>query len=386
MQKVVVLGVGITKFGEHWDRSLRELAIEAGMKAIEDAGLEGKDIEAMYIGNMSSGRFIGQEHLAALISGELGFNVPSTRVESACASGGLAVRQAYLSILSGKHEVVLAGGVEKMTEVMTPDAATTLAGAADQEWESYYGATFPGLYALMARRHMHEYGTTKEQLAMVAVKNHENASKNPIAQYPYRISVEDVLNSPPVAEPLNLLDCSPITDGAAAVILCSERFAKKLSDKLVYIIGSGHATDTIALHARESITEIKASKLAARMAYSEAGVKPEDIDVAEVHDCFTIAELLAMEDLGFVEKGRSGKLVEEGETTLEGSIPINPSGGLKACGHPVGATGVKQIAELALQLRGEAGNRQVKDARIGLAHNVGGSGATAIVHILERGW
>ena len=221
---------------------------------------------------------------------------------------------------------------------------------------------------------------------MVAVKNHENASKNPIAQYPYKISIEDVLNSAPVAEPLNLLDCSPITDGAAAVILCSEKFAKKITDKLVYIRGSGHATDTLALHARSSITEIKATKLAARMAYEEAGITPDNVDVVEVHDCFTIAEILAVEDLGFVEKGKGGKFVEDGETRLDGSLPVNPSGGLKACGHPVGATGVKQVAELTLQLRGEAGERQVKNARIGVAHNVGGSGATAVVHVLERGW
>ncbi len=385
-KRVVVLGVGLTKFGEHWNRGFRELAIEAGVKAIEDAGIAGKDLDAMYIGNMSGGRFIGQEHLASLISGELGLNIPSTRVEAACASGGLAVRQAYLSILSGKHDVVLVGGVEKMTDILTPDVTTTLAGAADQEWEGYYGATFPGLYALMARRHMHEYGTTREQLALVAVKNHENATKNPIAQYPYKISVEDVLNSTPVAEPLNLLDCSPITDGAAALILCSEDFAKKMSDKLVYIRGSGHATDMLALHARDSLVEIKATKLAAKMAYDEAGIKPKDVDLAEVHDCFTIAEILATEDLGFVEKGKGGRFVESGETRLDGSLPINTSGGLKACGHPVGATGVKQICEIVLQLRGEAGERQVKDAKIGLAHNVGGSGATAVVHILERGW
>ncbi len=385
-KKVCVVGVGLTKFGEHWDRGFRELAIEAGVKAIEDAGISGKDIDAMYIGNMSGGRFIGQEHIASLIAGELGLNIPSTRVEAACASGGLAVRQAYLAVLSGKHDIVLVGGVEKMTDLSTADVTTTLAGAADQEWEGYYGATFPGLYALMARRHMYEYGTTREQLALVAVKNHENATKNPIAQYPFRITVEDVINSTPVAEPLNLLDCSPITDGAAAVIVCSEEVAKKLTDKLVYIAGSGHATDTLALHDRESLTEIKATRLAAKMAYEEAGIRPRDVDVAEVHDCFTIAEIMAIEDLGFVEKGKGGKFVEDGETKLDGSIPVNTSGGLKACGHPVGATGVKQISEIVLQLRGEAGERQVKDARIGLAHNVGGSGATAVVHILERGW
>ncbi len=385
-RRVCVIGVGLTKFGEHWGKGFRELAIEAGIKAIEDAGISGKDIDAMYIGNMSGGRFIGQEHIASLIAGELGLNIPATRVEAACASGGLAVRQAYLAVLSGKHDVVLVGGVEKMTDVKTSEAALTLVGAADQEWEGYHGVTFPGLYALMARRHMYEYGTTREQLAMVAVKNHENATKNPIAQYPYPITIESVINSPPIAEPLNLLDCSPITDGAAAIVVCAEDVAKKFTDKLVHIAGSGHATDTLALHDRESLTEIKATKLAAKMAYEEAGIKPAEVDVAEVHDCFTIAEILAIEDLGFVEKGKGGEFVEDGETRLDGSIPINTSGGLKACGHPVGATGVKQIAEIVLQLRGEAGERQVKDARIGLTHNVGGSGATAVVHILERDW
>ncbi len=384
MFKVLVAGIGITKFGEHWEKSLRELAIEAALHAIKDAGIEREQIDALWIGNMSSGRFTGQEHLGALIAGELGLNVSSTRVEAACASGGLAIRQAYLALLSGEIDCALVLGVEKMTDLPTGEATMTLATASDQEWEAYYGVTFPGLYAMLAKKHMHEFGTTREQLALVAVKNHEHGSLNPIAQFRNKITVEDVLNSSPVAEPLNLLDCSPITDGAAAILLCREGFLKP--EKPVYLVASGHAVDSIALHERKNLTEIKATKLAAKQAYKEAGISPKEVDFAEVHDCFTIAEILAYEDLGFCEKGKGGKFIEEGESTLKGSLPVNTSGGLKACGHPVGATGVKQAVEAVLQLREEAGERQVKGARIGLTHNVGGSGATCVVHIWKKGF
>ncbi len=382
MQKVVAAGIGITKFGEHWNKSLRELAVEAALKAINDAEIEHEQIDAIWIGNMSSGRFIGQEHLGALIASDLGLNCGATRVEAACASGGLAIRQTYLALLSEKIDCALVIGVEKMTDLPTEEATVTLAAASDQEWEAYYGVTFPGLYAMLAKKHMHEFGTTREQLALVAVKNHEHGSLNPIAQFRNRITVEDVLNSSPVAEPLNLLDCSPISDGAAAILLCREDFLKP--EKPVYLVASGHAVDTIALHERTSLTEITATKLAAKRAYEEAGIKPEQIDFAEVHDCFTIAEILAYEDLGFCEKGNGGKFVEDGETSLQGRIPVNTSGGLKSCGHPVGATGVKQAVETVLQLREEAGERQVKGARIGLTHNVGGSGATCVVHIWKK--
>lgn len=381
--KVAVIGVGITKFGEHWEKSLRDLAIEAGTKALEDADLRGKDLDAIYLGNMSAGRFIGQEHIGALVSGELGLSIPATRVEGACASGGLALRQAVLSILSGQHDIVLAGGAEKMTDLMTSSVTLTLMGAGDQEWEAYYGATFPSLYAMMARRHMYEFGTTREQMALVAVKNHRNARHNPIAQFRKEIKVEDVLNAPLVADPLTLLDCSPITDGAAAIILCKAELARKFTDTPVYIIASAQASDTLALHDRRSITTLDATVKAGREAYKQAGISPEDIDLAEVHDCFTIAEIMAVEDLGFCKKGEGGKLVEEGQTEIGGKIPINTSGGLKAVGHPVGATGIKQAVEIVLQLRGEAGKRQV-NAEIGLTHNVGGTGATAVVHIFKR--
>ena len=385
MREVAVIGIGMTKFGELWDKSFRDLVAEAGVKAIMDAGIEGKDIDAMYIGGMSSGGFVEQEHVAPLaieVAGLEDFHIPATRVEGACASGGLAMRQGYIAVASGIHDIVLVGGAEKMTDVVGTEATNVLASAADREWEAFFGMTFPGLYALMARYHMHKYGTTQEQLASVAVKNHYNGSMNPNAQFNRKISIEDVLASPMVADPLHLLDCSPITDGAAAAILAPLDIAKKYTDKIVKILASTQASDTISLHNRKRFDALPAAIHAARQAYKMAGVEPKDIDVAEVHDCFTIAEIMAIEDLGFFEKGEGGKATEEGLTAIDGQIPINTSGGLKAKGHPVGATGVAQINEIVMQLRGEAGKRQVKDAEIGLTHNVGGSGGTAVVHIL----
>lgn len=386
MRDVAVIGVGITKFGELWDKSFRQLIAEAGAKAILDSGVSGEDIDAMYIGSMSSGRFVGQEHIGALVADASGFShlhIPATRVEGACASGGLAVRQGYLSIASGINDVVIVGGIEKMNDVSGEAAADTLATAADQEWESFFGVTFPGLYALMARRHMYEYGTTKKQLAEVAVKNHANGSLNPIAQYQKPIKLETAMNATIVADPLGLFDCSPVTDGAASVVLCAADKVKKFTDKPIKIIGSGQGSDTISLHGRDHICTLDATVYAAKKAYKQANIKPSDIDLAEVHDCFTIAEIMAIEDLGFVKKGEGGKAIENKITTLDGELPVNTSGGLKAKGHPVGATGVAQIVEIVEQLRGTAGKRQVKNAKIGLTHNVGGSGATAVVHILE---
>jgi acetyl-CoA C-acetyltransferase len=278
----------------------------------------------------------------------------------------------------------VAAGVEKMTDVSSSNASTVLAAAADREWEGMMGATFPGLYAMIARLHMHQYGTTSEQLAEVAVKNHENGSMNPVAQYHSRITVEKVLKSVMVADPLHIFDCSPITDGAAAVVLAPAEVAHEYTDTPIYIKATAQASDTIALHDRRDITTLDATVFAAKRAYEMAGLGPKDIDVVEVHDCFTIAEICAVEDLGFVEKGQGGPFTEEGQTAIGGSIPVNTSGGLKACGHPVGATGIKQAAEIVTQLRGEAGKRQVDGAEIGMTHNVGGSGATALVHIFSR--
>ncbi|MFP4654691.1 MAG: thiolase domain-containing protein [Methanohalobium sp.] len=388
MRDVAIIGIKSTKFGELWDYSFRDIFVEAGVGAIKDAGISGEEIDGLYVGNMSGGQFVDQEHIGALIADYSGLSrnlhVPSTRVEAACASGGLALRQGVMAVASGYQDFVVAAGVEKMTDVNSAAASTALAAASDREWEGIMGATFPGLYAMIARMHIHKYGTTSKQLAEVAVKNHLNGSMNPISQYQRKISRDDVLNSIMVADPLHIFDCSPITDGAAALILAPADVAHEYTDNPIYIKASAQASDTIALHDRRDITTLDATVAAGKRAYKMANLKPEDIDVAEVHDCFTIAEICAIEDLGFVTKGEGGKFTEDGNTTIDGQIPINTSGGLKSCGHPVGATGIKQVVEIVHQLRGNAGKRQIEGAEIGLTHNVGGSGATAVVHILSN--
>jgi acetyl-CoA C-acetyltransferase len=373
----------MTPWGELWEKSLRTIFVEPALLAIQDAGVD--KVDSLIVGSMSSGLFIGQEHLASLLADYLGYGpIPAARVESACASGGLALKMGYLEVASGLSDVVLVGGVEKMTDVTGNEATFALGTAADQEYEGFHGITFPGLYALMARAHMEKYGTTRQQLAMVAVKNHLNGSKNPLAQYPFQITVEAVLNSVLVADPLRVLDCSPITDGAAAVILAPLEMAKKLKKPVVKITGLGHATDTIALSGRKDITWLESVYLAGQQAYKMSGRKPQDIHFVEVHDCFTIAEICVTEALGFVEKGKGGQAVEQGLTSIGGKIPVNPSGGLKSKGHPVGATGVAQAVEVVKQLWGEAGDRQVKGARVGMTQNMGGSGGSCLVHIFER--
>jgi len=387
MRSVSIIGIACTKFGERWDVSLRDMIAEAGVMAIEDAKITGDQIEALFVGNMSGGRFVEQEHIGALIADCAGLSrlhIPSTRVEAACASGGLALRQGVLAVASGYHDIVIAAGVEKMTDVSSGTAADALASAADREWECFFGATFPALYAMMAKLHMRRFGTTHDQMAQVAVKNHHHACFNPVAQYHMEVTIEDVDKSPMVADPLHVLDCSPISDGAAAVVLVPTETAKRFADTPIRIVASAQASDTLALHDRRDLTTLDATVHAARQAFAQAKIEPRQVDVAEVHDCFTIAEILAIEDLGFVEKGQGGPATEEGMTALGSELPINTSGGLKACGHPVGATGIKQAYEIALQLRGEAGRRQVDEAEIGLIHNVGGSGGTALVHILSR--
>ncbi len=387
MRSVSIIGAGCTKFGEHWEKNFKELIAEAGVKAILDSGLERKDIQAVYGGCMASGRFVGQEHIGALIADQLGLNpIPSTRLEAACASGGVALRNGYIAVASGLYDVVAVGGIEKMTEVSTEDAGFALGGAGDQETELFMGASFPALYALMARAHMSKFGTTEEQLAHVAVKNHSNAVNNPYAQFQNAVTLEQVMKSGYVASPLKLLDCSPISDGAAAVILVSSDYAKKnkLDKKAVEIIASAQASDTLALASRENLYETKAGKIAGKQAYEQANLTPKDIDFAEVHDCFTIAEIMAIEALGFCKQGEGGKFTEQGNTKMDGSIPVNTSGGLKAKGHPVGATGVAQAIEAYQQLNNNAGKRQVKGAETGLTHNIGGSGATAVVHIYRK--
>ncbi|HEX9907422.1 MAG TPA: thiolase domain-containing protein [Thermoplasmata archaeon] len=387
MRRVAVIGVGDTEFGELWDSSFRELGIRAGLAAVADANISADIIDALYVGNMSAGRFIEQEHIGALIADYAGLardNISATRVEAAGASGGLALRQGFMAVASGMHNVVVVGGAEKMTDVSDDESAMIQSSAADQEWETVLGATFPALHALIAKRHMHEYGTTREQLADVAVKNHKNGSMNPKAQFQREIARETVMGSPMVSSPLRMFDCAPSSDGAAAVVLCSLDAAKKYTEIPIEIVGSGQASDTLALHHRKDICTMEATKMAAKRAFEMASLTTRDVDVAEVHDNFTISEILAIEDLGFFKKGEGGKATEAGLTGIAGEVAVNTSGGLKARGDPVGATGIAQVVEIVTQLRGTAGNRQVKDATIGLTHNVGGTGATALVHLFRR--
>jgi acetyl-CoA C-acetyltransferase len=378
-----IIGAATTKFGELWGVSPRTLARDAVTAALSDAGVEAAVIEGVFVGNMLSGMLGGQEHLGAFFSEELGLFVPACKVEGACASGALALHTAVNSVLSGQYKTVCVLGVEKMTDHKPEDVATALMGAGSQA-ERLSGATFPGLYALLARMHMQEFGTTEEQLASVAVKNHFHASLNPNAQFRSLLTVEKVMRSSKIADPLKLLDCSPISDGAAAVIVTSDK--RHTTGKNIEIAASVVATDSLGLAERESLTELKATRVAATRAYEKAGVSPSDIDVAEVHDCFTIAEVLALEDLGFYAKGEAAGAIARGEAT-HGSVEkvlVNSSGGLKGCGHPVGATGIKQVVELVDQLRGRADKRQAEDVKVGLAQNVGGSGATAVIHILRK--
>ncbi|HEY3419259.1 MAG TPA: thiolase domain-containing protein [Methanomassiliicoccales archaeon] len=385
MREVAVIGIGATKFGELWDLSFREIGIQAGLAAVYDANLSGEDIDALYVGNMSAGRYIQQEHVAALIADYSGMardNIPATRVEAAGASGGLALRQGYMAVASGMHDIVVVGGAEKMTDVGDNESNEIQSSAADEQWEVTFGATFPSLHAMIARRHMHDFGTTREQIAQVAVKNHKHGSLNPKAQYQKEISLDTVLKSPVVSDPLGMFDCAPNSDGAAAVVLCAMEKAKKYTDTPVKILASGQASDTLALHHRSSIVGFNATRVAAERAFKQARLTAKDVNFAEVHDNFTISEILAIEDLGFFPKGQGGKATMDGQTLLGGKIAINTSGGLKARGDPIGATGVAQIVEVVTQLRGQAGKRQVADAKVGLAQNVGGTGATAVVHIL----
>ncbi len=388
MRDVAVIGVGMNKWGELWEKSLRDIFVEAALLAMDDASVD--HIDSLYVGSMTPGLFIGQEHLGSLLADYLGqCPIPAARVESACASGGLAVRMGWMDVALGVSDIVLVGGVEKMLDVDGGAATYALATAADQEWECYNGATFPGLYAMIANayqaKHNIPFDKFRKQLAQVAVKNHANGLLNPNAQFQSKVTPEQVMTSTMVADPLRLLDCSPITDGAAAAILCPLEMARAKFKKHspVVIAASGAATDTLSLAHREDIAYLKATEVAAQHAYKMANMKPADIDFAEVHDCFTIAEICVIEALGFFEVGKGGDATLEGATALDGAKPINSSGGLKSKGHPVGATGVAQVVEVAHQLRGEAGKRQLQKARIGLTQNMGGSGGSTVVHIFK---
>jgi acetyl-CoA C-acetyltransferase len=383
---VSIVSAGMSKFGKHDGLLAREIFSEAAKEAFSRCPkLNPKnDIKAMFIGHMGEA-YEHQGHMGAAVADWAGLaGVATTRIESACASSGAGLRAGIYAVMSGLADVVLVGGVEKMTHRTTAEVTEYLAMASDYPFEQWHGITFPGLFAMMATAHMHAYGTTEKQMALAAVKNHYHGSLNPKAHMQKEITLQAALASRYVAWPLKLFDCSLITDGASCIIITKPELASKYTDMPVHIVGSGQASDTIGLYERRSLTSLNATKLAAKSAYEMANAKPKDIGLAEVHDCFTFAELMAYEDLGFCPVGEGGKLVEKGETCLGGRIPVNTSGGLKAKGHPVGATGTAQAYEMYLQLTGQAGKRQVKDAQVGLTHNVGGSGATSAVHIYRR--
>jgi acetyl-CoA C-acetyltransferase len=382
MRPVAIIGAGKTPFGAFADQDLRALAVAAGEKAIRNANVETGAVEAFYLGNFAGPQFTTQNHLAPYISTALGLEgIPSTRFENACASSGSAFFHAFMAVASGIYDVVMVAGVEKMTCQPTPKVTEILAGAGDCSGEVLVGSTFPSLFAMIARRHMHDFGTTRAHLSAVAVKNHENGALNPDAQMRKVITLEQAMNARPIAEPLNLYDCSLISDGAAAVVLCAADRAKEFSPKPVKVLGVGQASNWLALDRKPDITTFAAVREAAQKAYGMAGMTARDIEFAEVHDCFTIAEIVAIEDLGFVERGCGGFFTAEGATRRDGSMPVNASGGLKSKGHPVGATGVGQICDIVQQIRCEAGDRQLKRHSVGLAQNLGGSGGTCVVSI-----
>jgi acetyl-CoA C-acetyltransferase len=385
MRPVAVIGTGKTPFGALADQTIRSLAVESIGKCLKNGNVKPDQVEAFYLGNFAGPSFVGQSHLAPFISAAAGIDgVPATRFEAACASSGAAFAHAYAAVAAGLYDLVLVTGVEKMTSQQTPRVAEILAMAGDCSCEGKAGATFPALFAMIANRHMHQYGTKREHLAAVAVKNHANGAKNPDAHMKKVITLEQALAGKPIAEPLNLYDCSLVSDGAASVLLAPLERVGEFTDKPVRVLTVAQTSDHVGLDQKDDITTFKAVQRAAKKAYEKAGVTAADIQFAEVHDCFTIAEIVAIEDLGFCEKGQGGFYTAEGRTCLSGERPVNTSGGLKAKGHPVGATGVAQICDLVSQIRGEAGDRQVQRNELGLAQNLGGSGATSVVSILAR--
>jgi acetyl-CoA C-acetyltransferase len=381
MKKILILGAYQTKFGELWTKSLEDLILEASAKAIKDAGVLKKQIDIVFLGNKLAGSLSKQNHLSALFTQILGIEAPVCRVEAACASGGVAVKQGCLAINSGEYSTALIVGAEKLTDLDSSKVSSGLMTAADIS-EQDCGLSFVGLYALMAQSYLDKFKAKDEDLAYPAFKNHFHASLNPKAHFPFKISLEKITQSPVIASPLRLLECSPLSDGAAAVVLADPKKFKKKGKK-VFITGSGQASQSLSLEKRKSLVEIAASKKAAETAYSQAGVEVKDLSLLEVHDCFSIAEIMALEDLGLFPKGEGFKQIKNGVVRLGGRIPVNVSGGLKACGHPVGATGVKQVVEIFNQLKKRGGQKQVKNPKLGLAHNVGGTGGTAVVHILQ---
>ncbi len=386
MREVAIIGAGVTKFGEHWERSFRDIGIEAGMKAIADANLSGSEIDGMFIGNLAAGRFVNQDNIAALIADYSGMainHVPATRVEAGGASGGVAFRQGVMAVASGMNDCVVVGGAEKMTDVDDPTTNAIADSTADAAWESAFGITLASLHAMIAQRCVQDGVCTREEMASVSVNSHFHGALNPNAQFRKEIKLDTVLRSGPVATPLGMFDCAPISDGAAAVVLCPLEEAKKHTDSYVKVSAVTQASDSLGLFQRDDITSFGATVAAAQNAYSLAGITAKDISVAEIHDNYSISGILAMQDLGFYKRGEAGKAFLEGRTHVGGDIAVNTSGGLKARGHPIGATGVAQIVEITEQLRGSADKRQVADAKYGLAQNVGGTGSSVTVSILE---
>jgi len=382
-----IVSAGMSKFGKMEGTSARELFSDAAIEAFQKCPNLNpkKDIKALFVGQMGES-FEHQGHTGPTVLDWTGLlPIPAIRTEAACSSSAVAIRTGIFAILSGLYDIVMVGGVEKMTHRETSEVTEYLAMACDYPFEQWQGATFPGLFAMVATAHMHKYGTTEKQMAMIAVKNHHNGSLNPKAHMQKEITLEQALTSRVVAWPLKLYDCSLITDGASCIILTKPEIAKKYTDTPVHIIGTGQASDTIGLYERQNLTSLNAGKLAGEQAYKMAGVTSQDIDVAEVHDCFTIAEIVAYEDLEFCKPGQGGRLIEEGQTNIGAKIAVNTSGGLKAKGHPVGATGTAQAYEIYQQLTSQADKRQVKNAEIGLTHNIGGLGATGVVNIYQRG-
>lgn len=383
MESVCILGAGSTKYGK-LDESIIEIALTASVDAIESAGISPEDIKAGYISNVF-GVADKQVHMAPVIMSNLGLShVPGLTIESACGSGSVMFREAFANIRAGFYDCVLALGVEKVTHTGTNQSTTLFSYCSDFFYEGGNGASFPGLFASIARAYMTKYKADEEDLANVAVKNHENGLLNPKAHVRKKITVEDVLNSPVVASPLKLYDCCPFSDGASAVILCNEKFAKKSGKPYIKVIGSGRGGSPAAVQGRKDISTIPGTVIAADQAYKMAGISPHDVNFAEVHDCFTIAEIIDVEDLGFFKKGKAAREIRDGATSRKGRIPINPSGGLKSKGHPIGATGIGQIVEVFEQFTGQAGERTIKNAEIALTHNFGATGASAAVHIFKK--
>ncbi len=382
MEKVCVIGAGSTKYGK-LPESIADITVQASVDAIESAGIEPKEIDAGYISNVF-GVADKQVHLGPVVMSNLGIpEKPSLSIESACGSGSVSFREAFANVAGGFYDAVLVTGVEKVTHTGTEWTTTYFSYCSDFFYEGQAGASFPGLFASMARAYLTEFKATEEDLAMVAVKNHDNGFLNPKAHLRKKITIDDVMNSAVVASPLKLYDCCPFSDGASSVILCNEKFAKQHTKNYIRVIGSGRGGSPAALQGRNHLTTIPSTKIAAEAAYKMAGIKPKNVDFAEVHDCFTIAEIVDTEDLGFFDKGKAVEAVRDGKTRLNGEISINPSGGLKSKGHPIGATGVGQVVEVFDQLTGKAGERTVKDAKIGLTHNFGATGASCAVHIFQ---